>query len=252
MRKTKIYGHRGSKGSFPENTLLSFEQAIKQGVDGLEIDVHLTKDGEVVVIHDEFLDRTTNGSGLIKEYDLKEIKKLSAGSKFTELELYEPHWQQETVPTLQEVFQLLAPYNIDLNIELKTYLVNYEEIEEKVLAIVNQFGNSRKVIYSSFHLPSLIKLKQLDASANIAWLLNQPDTHLKEYMDGLNFESLHINKDIVLSDRSHWTHLSSHIRVWTANSREEIQQLLEMSVNSIITDYPERALSLRNERKTVL
>ena len=85
---TKIFGHRGAKGTYPENTLLSFKKAIEIGVDGLELDVHVTKDGEVVVIHDETLDRTTSGSGWIKDLTLAEIRKVSAGSRFCHFNKY--------------------------------------------------------------------------------------------------------------------------------------------------------------------
>lgn len=95
MKKTKIYGHRGAMGEYPENTLLSFKQAIEQGADGLEIDVQLTKDGEVVVIHDERLDRTTTGSGFVKDLTLNEIKQYSAGANFKHLLKYNEAWVEE-------------------------------------------------------------------------------------------------------------------------------------------------------------
>src|SRR5690606_22694732 len=128
-------------GIYPENTLISIEKAIEQGVDGIEIDVHMTKDGEIVVIHDEKLDRTTDGTGYIKDLSLAEIKKYSAGVKFSHFPHYdESVWKLERVPTLKEVFELIAPYDIELNIEFKTSLVNYEGIEEKVLNLVKKYG----------------------------------------------------------------------------------------------------------------
>ena len=141
---TKIYGHRGAKGMYPENTLLSFKKAIDQGVDGLELDVHLTKDGEVVVIHDETLDRTTSGTGWIKDLTLAEIKQVSAGSKFSHFPYYQAEWDKEQVPTLKEVLELLEPYPIELNIELKTNEVVYEKIEEKVHELVQKYGSGRR------------------------------------------------------------------------------------------------------------
>ena len=141
---TKIYGHRGAKGMYPENTLLSFQKAIDQGADGLELDVHLTKDGEVVVIHDETLDRTTSGTGWIKDLTLAEIKKVSAGSKFSRFPYYQKEWDQEQVPTLKEVLELMGPYSIELNIELKTNDVIYEKIEEKVYELVQKYGSGRE------------------------------------------------------------------------------------------------------------
>ncbi len=157
---TKIYGHRGSKGEYPENTLLSFQKALNDEVEGLELDVHMTRDGEIVVIHDETLDRTTDGSGYIKDLELGYIKTVSAGSKFDHFENYHISWDNEKVPTLEEVLQLITGKNIELNIELKTSIITYSGLEEKLLSIVNRWNSDAKIVYSSFHLPSLVRLKK--------------------------------------------------------------------------------------------
>jgi glycerophosphoryl diester phosphodiesterase len=250
MEKTKIYGHRGSMGDFPENTLLSFQKAIDQGVEGLELDVHMTKDLEIVVIHDEMLDRTTDGTGYVKNLSLDEIKGFSAGVKYSHFQNYEEAlWSLERVPTLKEVLELLSPYDIELNIELKTNLISYEGIEEKVLSLVKKYGNNRNVIYSSFHLPTLIRMKRIDSSANIAWLLDQQITLAQDYIHSLELEGLHLSKDIVLMDNGNLKEISKNIRVWTVNDSNEINQLLDFGVNAIMTNFPEKALLIRNERK---
>jgi len=255
---TKIYGHRGAKGSYPENTLLSFKKAIGQGVDGLELDVHLTKDGEVVVIHDETLDRTTNGTGWIKDLTLEEIKQVSAGSSFTHIPEYDEAWDLERVPALQEVLELLAPYPTELNIELKTYVFAYKGIEEKVQSIVEQYGNGRKVVYSSFHLPSLLRMKKVNPGANIAWLLNQEISFPADHIETLGLEALHLNKNIVLPRTEaayrimNLIGLYENIRVWTVNDPDQIRQLLDLQVNAIITDFPETAIALRDRKKTMV
>lgn len=248
MKQTKVYGHRGAKGSYPENTLLSFQQAILQGVDGIELDVHLTKDGEVVVIHDEFLNRTTDGTGFVRAYTLEEIKEFSAGSKFSSLPDYEESWLLEKVPTLKEVLQLLALYPIELNIELKTYTFEYEGIEEKTLALVNEYGNGRKVVYSSFHLPTLLRIKTIDPSASIAWLLSQVISNPLDYVKSLGLEALHLHKDMVIDHLNDWKELKNLVRVWTVNQREDMVQLMDAEVETIITDYPELAIAVRQER----
>ncbi|MBS4206735.1 glycerophosphodiester phosphodiesterase [Bacillus sp. FJAT-50079] len=250
MMETKIYGHRGCMGVYPENTLLGFMHAIDQGVDGLEIDVHMTGDGEIVVIHDVNLDRTTDGTGYIKDLTLAEIKQFSAGGNFSHLPHYESSWNVERVPTLQEVLELLAPYDIELNIELKTYIVNYEGIEEKVLEVVKQYGNNRKVIYSSFHLPTLLRIKSIDRSAHIAMLLNDQITHPNDYIQTLEMEGLHLAKRLALIGNHHLKEVKGNIRVWTVNDHDEINQLLDLGVDAIISDYPERALFIRDARGT--
>jgi glycerophosphoryl diester phosphodiesterase len=280
---TKIYGHRGAKGMYPENTLLSFKKAIDQGVDGLELDVHLTKDGEVVVIHDETLDRTTNGTGWIKDLTLAEIKQVSAGSKFSHFPYYQAGWDKEQVPTLKEVLELLEPYHIELNIELKTNDVVYEKIEEKVHELVQKYGSGREVIYSSFHLPTILRMKKIDPAAKIAWLLNEGISLPHDYLNTLELEALHLNKSIILPNKKtiqqitrliqvknvgfpkevkeffrFKMHSDYHqllkeiyhkVRVWTVNEPDQISRLLDIKVNAIITDFPERAISIRNERK---
>ena len=248
--ETKIYGHRGSKGTHPENTLISFKEAIKHGVDGLEIDVHMTKDQEIVVIHDETLDRTTNGNGFIKDYSLQQIKQYSVGTKFTHLEEYDENWELERVPTLQEVLELLSPYNIELNIELKTTKFTYEGIEEKVLSIVEKYGNGCNVIYSAFHFPTLLRIKNLDKSAKIAWLLDKSIPHPNDYIECMNLEALHLEKSIILSDSTKWKDYFRRMRAWTVNESSEIKDLLDLNIESIITDFPKEAIRLRNEKKS--
>lgn len=245
---TKIYGHRGSKGEYPENTLLSFQAAIDEGVDGLELDVHLTKDGEIVVIHDETLDRTTNGHGQVKDLTLAEIKQYSAGKPFSHFKKYHTNWDNEKVPTLTEVLQLLDGTDIALNIELKTYIHIYPGIEEKLVSVVSEHANNRKIVYSSFHLPSLVRLKNIDPSAETALLLLSPISNPNDYMQTFALESLHVAKDLLLQDTYKlFENLYATTRVWTVNDEDEWKQLIQMGVDTIITDYPERALQLKRE-----
>ena len=128
---TKIFAHRGSKGTHPENTLSSFREAVRVGSEGIELDVHLTKDGQLVVIHDETVDRTTNGTGEIRNLTLAEVKAMDAGSWFKN------DFAGEKIPTLDEVLHLLKELNFtgQLNIELKTDIIQYEGLVEKCLAL---------------------------------------------------------------------------------------------------------------------
>ena len=243
---TKIYGHRGSKGEYPENTLLSFRKAIEMGVEGLEIDVHLTKDAELVVIHDETLQRTTDGEGRVKDYTLAEIKQLSVGNQFKHFEKYEASWDNEKVPTLQEVLQLLAGTNVELNIELKTTIYTYPGIEEKLLQVVEKYAPDRKIVYSSFHFPTLVRIKSLDEDAEIAWLLQQPVPQVLDYISTFQLEALHLDKNLVLDLQSEFPpSLADMTRVWTVNEKEEIERLLQLGVEAIITDYPEEAIEIK-------
>ncbi|MFJ5622542.1 glycerophosphodiester phosphodiesterase [Peribacillus loiseleuriae] len=249
MIQTKIFGHRGSMGTMPENTLLGFHQSCEWGVDGIELDVQLTKDGELVVIHDETIDRTTDGTGYVKDYTLKELKQFSAGVKFSNLALFDKHvWSKERIPTLEEVLEMITPYQIELNIELKTDMFPYDGIEEKVLAIVHQFDYADKVIYSSFHLPTILKLKKLEPSARIAWLLVYELSRPSEYIQSLALEGLHLHKDLLLNKENYGLSADDFkIRVWTVNDQKEMEQLVNMNnIDTIMTDYPKEAFFLRN------
>jgi glycerophosphoryl diester phosphodiesterase len=251
MTETKIYGHRGCMGTYPENTLLGFRQAIELGADGIELDVHMTKDGEIVVIHDEILDRTTDGAGYVKDHTLKELKQFSAGVNYAHFPNYDKvTWDLERVPTLQEVLELLGSNHIDLNIELKTCQCKYVNIEDKVLSLVNEYGNSRKVVYSSFHLPTILQIKKIDQNAEIAWLLDQQIAHPKDYLQDLELEALHLSKQVVFSGVPYYKDLFEKIRIWTVNDMDGMKQLLDLGVNAIITDYPGKALFYRSERKS--
>ena len=139
---TKIFAHRGASAYAPENTLEAFSMAMEQGADGIELDVQLTKDGEAVVIHDETIDRVSDGKGYVKDYTLKELKAFSFNNH---METY----AGTRIPTLQEVLELVKPGEMKVNIELKTGIFWYPDIEEKVLEIVTKNEMESRVIYSS-------------------------------------------------------------------------------------------------------
>ncbi|MDE6182363.1 MAG: glycerophosphodiester phosphodiesterase, partial [Eubacteriales bacterium] len=144
MINTKIFAHRGASAYAPENTMEAFKLAIKQNADGIEIDVHLTKDNHVVVIHDETIDRVSNGKGFVRDYTLEELRQFSYNYNFNQ-------YENVKIPTLEDVLELIKPTNLILNIELKTNFLWYENIEEIVLSIVDKFEMQDRIIYSSFN-----------------------------------------------------------------------------------------------------
>ena len=243
---TKIYAHRGSKGNYPENSMLAFKKAIESGVDGLEFDIHMTKDGELVVIHDATLDRTTTGTGFIKDYTLEEIRKFSIGAKFTEFKHYEPSWDDEVVPTLAEVLLLCKAHGLEVNIELKTYEVAYPGIEEAMLKVVDQVGyEDDLVVYSAFHLPTILRVQKLEPKAKIAWLSENFLPFPADYIQTFGLDALHMDKRIVFANADYWKPIADKLRVWTVNDELEMRKLIELGVEAIITDYPEVAIEIR-------
>ncbi|MCL1991067.1 MAG: glycerophosphodiester phosphodiesterase [Defluviitaleaceae bacterium] len=240
--KTKIYGHRGSKGSYPENSMLAFKKAIDAGVDGMELDIHMTKDGELVVIHDATLDRTTTGIGYVKDHTLDQIKALSIGAKFTEFRHYDSSWDLEQVPTLAEALTLFKSHDLEVNIELKTYEVAYPGIEEKMLKIVKDSGyDPNKVVYSAFHLPTLLRIQLLDEQAKTAWLLEHQLPMPDDYLQMLNLEALHVDYKVVLKHPAQWQPIAHQLRIWTVNELHDMKALVDLGVKAIVTDHPEIA-----------
>ena len=236
---TKIFAHRGSKGTHPENTLASFKEAVRVGSDGIELDVHLTKDGHLVVIHDETVDRTTNGTGEIRNLTLAEIKAMDAGSWFHN------KYAGEKIPTLEEVLLLLTElgFNGQLNIELKTDVIQYEGLVEKCLALQSAKDWPFAIVYSSFNPYTLVELKEANPSQEIGLLFES-----KEWADKgdamLEKESYH--PDLKLLDWAiEWNRNQLPLRVWTVNEDTDINRCFELQIEAIFTDYPEKALQLK-------
>lgn len=166
---TEIVAHRGSRINRPENTLTAFEEAIRVGADGIELDVHLSKDGEVVVIHDETVDRTTNGSGRVRHLTIAELKELDAGSWF------DAAFAGEKIPTLLEVLELLerTGFRGSLNIEFKTGFHPYPNMEQKVQVLLDKKDWPFDIMYSSFSLRALLRMHRLDPTAEVAYLVKK-------------------------------------------------------------------------------
>ncbi len=135
---TKNFAHRGFSGKYPENTMLAFRKAVEEGVDGIELDVQLTKDGEVVIIHDETIDRTTDGKGLVVSYTYDELRKFDASFKFRGQCGFNP------IPTLREYFELVKDKNLVTNIELKTGLNEYFG---NLMPLLNLEGNVDLILF---------------------------------------------------------------------------------------------------------
>ena len=163
QEKTKVWAHRGASGYAPENTLDAFRKAVEMGADGIELDVQMTKDGELVVIHDETIDRVSNGKGWVKDYTYEELKKFNFNK--THLE-----YTKEEIPTLEQVYLLIKPTNLTINVEIKTGIVFYPGIEERVLELTERLGMKERVIYSSFNHYTIRKIKELDPQAKTGML----------------------------------------------------------------------------------
>ncbi|SEK65575.1 tRNA dimethylallyltransferase [Carnobacterium iners] len=246
MEKTKIIAHRGSKGTHPENTLIAFEEAIRVGSDGIELDVHLTKDSKVVVIHDETVNRTSDGKGLVRDFSLEELKRLDMGSWF------DSACRICTIPTLQEVVELLNKHSFKglLNIEFKTNKYPYPSIEKKVLEILSKQSNSFSIVFSSFNYQTLIRLKKIEDKVQIALLFKGTGKNKMMLDQDVPIEMWHSDlkwfKNTYLSEG-----FKIPIRLWTINNEEDLAYCFDKKVAGIFTDFPEKALTIQKKRQPI-
>lgn len=155
--QTKIFGHRGYPAKFPENSLAGFRYVVAHQIDGVEFDVHLTKDQIPVIMHDETINRTTDGTGRIVDYTLAELRKFKLGNG-------------EPIPTLDELLDVFENQDVWINLEFKTDNIAYQDIEKIVMPLVKKHRLVHPVIYSSFNLQTLKNCMQLDDRQDYNWL----------------------------------------------------------------------------------
>lgn len=239
---TKIFAHRGASAYAPENTLEAFALAMEQGAEGIELDVQLTKDGEVVVIHDETIDRVSDHTGLVKDYTLAELKTFDFSNH---MEVY----KGAEIPTLKEVLHLVKPGTMEVNIELKTGICWYPEIEEKVLEIVKEMDMQERVIYSSFNHYTVQKIRALDKNAQTAYLFSDVILDVEQYakstgVDGLHPAIYHLH---MADFWEKYKESGLKVRVWTVNSYELLKEFIEKDIDAVITNVPYKALKIRKE-----
>lgn len=228
-----VIAHRGASGTRPENTLAAFRRALELGADMVELDVQLTRDGEVVVIHDRSLERTTDGVGPLAARTLAELRMLDAGAWF------DPRFAGERVPTLAEV---VAAVPLAINVELKPD--GDDGLEGRALAVVEAAGALERVVFSSFEMAALERLRARSRSAELAVLWETaPISEAVARCRRVAARALHLRKDRVRAAVLATAAAAElQVRVWTVNERAEMERLAAAGVDAIFTDYPERFL----------
>lgn len=238
---TKVFGHRGASGYAPENTLEAFALAVEMGADGVELDVQLTKDGQIVVTHDEEVSRVSGVKGWVKDFTLEEIKKLNVSKP---IDGYKP----TQIPTLEEVYTLLKDTNLEINVELKTSCIWYEDLEQKTYELSERMGMLNRVIFSSFNHYSIQKLKAIDPDVRTGMLYSDVLCDIDNYCRNLvKTEALHpwIGHIKMPSVWEEYKKTSLPLRFWTVNEEADMKFCLEQKVDTMITNYPDKALKLR-------
>jgi glycerophosphoryl diester phosphodiesterase len=221
LTKPIVIAHRGASSDAPENTMKAFSRAIEIGADMIELDIHMTLDNQLVCIHDNDLDRTTNGTGFINELTLEEIQSYDAGDG-------------QIVPSLEKVLALCKD-RIMLDIELKEF-----DIEQNVLSVVERYKMLEEVIFSSFYHGSVLTLKKLNTSCRTAILFDSPIEDIVDYALSIQANAINPPFDMIDIDLVESVHSAGlQVYPWTVNSKATATKLLTFEVDGLITDEPE-------------
>lgn len=220
------FGHRGAKQYITENTIPSIQKAIALQVDGIELDVHTCKSGELVVFHDFTLDRLTNGTGEISSFTLKELKALKVDGKYT-------------IPTLQEVLDVIDA-SVILNIELKGENTAKNTCDIIKKNVTNSNWNMDQFIISSFQKKELTTVFQINKNIKLGVLTKASITSALEFAKTINAYSIHPNMALLSKNNVAKTqHLGYKVFTWTINDLETINRAKKYSVDAIISDVPD-------------
>ncbi len=247
--QTKIFGHRGASQYAPENSMEAFQLAYDMGADGIEFDVQMTRDGYLVVIHDEEISRVSSGRGYVKDYTLEELRSFQFNRTH-------PEYEEVKIPLLEEVLDQFVEKRTNddkeflFNLELKNNIFPYEGMEEKVMKLVKEKEALGRTLFSSFSHASMLKLRELERSAKVAFLYCDGIMDIGDYAEKYKINTVHpawylLNRKgtfEVLRERG------IEINIWTVNSGKEIRRFCEMGVNGIMTNKPNLGCEIRDDK----
>ncbi|MBR5682542.1 MAG: glycerophosphoryl diester phosphodiesterase membrane domain-containing protein [Ruminococcus sp.] len=242
ISRTQVTAHRGFSKVAPENTLPAFKSAMDCGADYIELDIQLTADDRLVVIHDDKLDRTTNGTGMVEKYTYDQLRTLSAGSWFGK----DGEFDDVEIPLFSDVLELVGD-DIMLNIEIKRS-GDPKKTAEKAVELIEEYGIVNSCYITSFSYPALKKVKQLNPKIKTGFIANLATaTSFAQlpYIDAVSMNYLFVNQAVVNSAHHH----GKRIFVWTVNRQSEMQKMMALGVDNIITDRPDKALEIVNSKK---
>ncbi|RHW35846.1 glycerophosphodiester phosphodiesterase [Lysinibacillus yapensis] len=234
----KVYAHRGYSAKYPENTLAAFKACANLPIDGVEFDVHLTKDQHVVVIHDESINRTSNGEGVVKDFTLQELRAFDYGAWFGK------EFEGEKIPTLSEVLEIFRGTKIRVNIEIKSDIFRYPGLEELVLQEVEAFQMTDQVVISSFDHEAVARIATFAPNVENAALFANAILEIEEYQKKIPAKALHVSLPSAFRRPiAKAIELGSTVRVYTVNEEEHAAHLLNTGVEAIFTDEVEKMLA---------
>lgn len=231
--RTLIFGHRGASAYAPMNTLPAFELAASQGADGVELDVHFSKDKQLIVLHDFTVDHTTDGKGFARDMTLAQLKTLDAGSK------KDPKFAGVQIPTLDEVFQAIGQ-KLYVNVEIKSETEDTDGVEQAVADCLRRNNMQERVIVSSFNPLALKRFREIMPEVPIGYLYMTDDQPFSEVMETLPHEARHPHYPMVDQAYMEWAKSKNYrVNTWTVNDPARAVELKRLSVDAIITDTPD-------------
>jgi glycerophosphoryl diester phosphodiesterase len=232
------YAHRGGSEYAPENTLSSFYLGLLQGANGIETDVQKTKDGVLVLFHDDTVDRVTDGKGRLCDYTFEELRKLKVyGSCTTGF--------YDRIITLREFLENFARYDISFAMELKG-----PDVEEGTLSMIKEFGVLEKTTFTSFQLDYIKKIKELDKNARVGYLCFTEDTDADEKLlafgaEEIAPEAIAINEESIAK----WRSKGLGVRAWGVTSVAIMKKMADLGVDGMTVNFPDRLFEYLNRRK---
>jgi glycerophosphoryl diester phosphodiesterase len=246
LPRPTIFAHRGASAHAPENTLAAFELAMTHDADAIELDVKLTSDGHVIVIHDATVDRTTGAHGKVRDMSLAELRALDAGSFFSS------RFSGEKIPMLEEVFEAVGR-KIFINVELANYNAPRDHLVESVCMLVKRFNLQKRVFFSSFNPENLSKARSYLPEVPRGLLADEGRKGWWKRSFGFvfgDYQALHpYGWDVSPQQVVRVHRLKRRIHVWTVNKPEYMRALFDWGVDGIFTDDPQLAVRIRDEKK---
>jgi glycerophosphoryl diester phosphodiesterase len=253
MSKVKVWAHRGASAYAPENTLVAFEKAVEMHADGVETDVHLTLDGELVISHDETLERVSNGHGKIPDKTLKELKEL-------DFSYGREGFKDVRMLTMREFLEFMKGNDLYMDIEMKYSGTRWDETNEKMAAMAKEFGMEDRIIYSSFRPEPLLKLQKMTTSG-VGFLydyeenLEEPgkkilaEGSLWQFTANHGFDAIHPDYTYIYNPEMTEFCKEKGILMnpWTIDKERVMKACYEVGVNAVITNKPDLALKVRRE-----
>lgn len=233
MRSPWVIAHRGASGLAPENTLAAFQRAVELGATFIETDLHVTRDGRFVAIHDETLDRTTNGKGEVEDFTLDELRQFDAGFWF------DRDFAGERIPTLPQILDFSSAHDVVFYLELKYSAIT--GMDHALAAALQKADHAARSVVISFDSGTLAPLRRIDPSIMVGLLVEDRQIDCVAAAQGLGARQLCVKSSLVtpaLVEQAHRADLK--VVTWTVNSATAMRSMISAGVDGIMTDFPDR------------